>query len=75
MERLAFTIFEAAESANISRSLIYKHIANGTGPRFRKAGNRTLILREDLIVWLRTLPDNRSGRPPEYGNPNPEIAA
>lgn len=60
MEKLAFTIPEAVEAANISRSFLYKLIAEKRGPVFRKAGNRTLILKRDLEHWLKTLPTTRS---------------
>lgn len=56
MDRLALTLYEACEVANVPQSLIYRSLAAGTGPKFRKAGNRTLILKEDLEAWLRTLP-------------------
>lgn len=59
LEKLCLTTFEAAEVANVSRSFIYKSIAEGRGPRYRKAGTRTLILKSDLIKWLESLPDAR----------------
>jgi len=61
MEQLAYTLHQAADAANISRSLIYKCIGAGLGPRFRKAGNRTILLKEDLEAWLRSLPYARPG--------------
>jgi hypothetical protein len=61
MERLAFSLFEAAEAANLSRAQIHRFIIEGRGPRFRKAGRRTIILRSDLEEWLRTLPVIDSG--------------
>jgi excisionase family DNA binding protein len=60
VDKLAFTIDEAVEAANISRSFLYKLIAEKRGPVFRKAGNRTLILKQDLERWLKSLPTTRS---------------
>lgn len=56
--KLAFSVSEAVEISGISRSFLYKCIAQGKGPKFRKAGSRTLILRSDLEAWLKNLPLN-----------------
>jgi excisionase family DNA binding protein len=68
MEQLTYSVSEAAEAANISHSFLYKCVANGVGPRFRKAGTRTLILKSDLEEWLRSLPEapnHRAAHPNE----------
>lgn len=73
MELLAYTIHQAADAANISRSLIYKCIGAGLVPRFRKAGTRTIILKEDLEAWLRSLPSARpDDKHPDQGVPTAE---
>lgn len=69
MEHLSFTLYEAAEVAGVSRSLIYKTIGEGRGPRFRKAGNRTILLKEDLEAWLRSLPYAR----PDDKHPDQDV--
>jgi excisionase family DNA binding protein len=52
---LAFTINEAIDVSRIGRTKIYEAIANGS-LRAKKFGNKTLILREDLQDWLKSLP-------------------
>lgn len=54
-EKIAFTINEAEHVSGLSRSHVYKLIAEGHLPR-RKVGRRTLILREDLEAYLRSCP-------------------
>lgn len=54
--KLVYSVNEASAEAGLSRSLFYKLIAAGQGPKLRKAGTRTIILRTDLEEWLRSLP-------------------
>jgi predicted DNA-binding transcriptional regulator AlpA len=56
MDKLAYSVFEAVEATHIPRAVIYRYIADGRGPKFRKAGSRTIILKSDLLAWLETLP-------------------
>jgi predicted DNA-binding transcriptional regulator AlpA len=57
----AQSVTDAAESAGISRSLLYRLIAEGKGPRVRKIGRRSVVLVEDRDSWLRSLvPDAAS---------------
>jgi excisionase family DNA binding protein len=55
MHKLAFTILEACEFSGLGRSSIYRLFETGALTP-RKAGRRTLILREDLEVFIRNLP-------------------
>jgi excisionase family DNA binding protein len=55
IQRLAFTIKEAARVVGLSRSLLYIAIAQGA-LRARKCGARTVILEADLRRFLRGLP-------------------
>jgi excisionase family DNA binding protein len=60
--RLAYSVREAAQIANLGRSTLYKLIAQGE-LRARKAYGRTLILHDDLDAFLKGLPslDQTSG--------------
>lgn len=61
MTKHAYTVKEASETTGLSRSLLYVEIKRGR-LRIRKLGSRTIILHEDLLVWLDSLPTNL--RPP-----------
>ena len=52
---LAVGIIEAARLAGVGRSTIYESINTGD-LKARKAGRRTLILRDDLQAWLNSFP-------------------
>ncbi len=54
-EKLAFTIGEVVTACRISRTAIYRAIADGSLTA-RKRGSRTLILAVDLERWLKALP-------------------
>jgi len=58
-DRLALGILDAARAAGVGRSTIYENINSGA-LKARKAGRRTLILREDLKAWLDSFPPLRS---------------
>lgn len=53
--KFGFSIKETARASGLSRSLIYLAIAEGK-LRARKCRSRTVILREDLQIFLATLP-------------------
>lgn len=53
--RLAYSVREAAQIANLGRSTLYKLIA-AKELRARKAYGRTLILHDDLEAFLKGLP-------------------
>jgi excisionase family DNA binding protein len=54
--KLALSIVEFAQLCGVGRSLLYQAIKRGD-LKIRKAGRRTLILREDGLAWLAKLPD------------------
>ena len=54
-DRLAVGVMEAARLAGVGRSTIYQSINTGD-LKARKAGRRTLILRDDLQAWLDSFP-------------------
>lgn len=54
-EPLALGIIDAARTAGVGRSTIFEEI-NAGRLKARKAGRRTLILRDDLAAWLASLP-------------------
>lgn len=56
---LALGIIEAARAASVGRSTIFEEI-NAGRLKARKAGRRTLILRDDLAAWLASLPHRTS---------------
>jgi len=53
--KLAFTIAEFVQLSGLGRSYIYKEIKAGR-LIVRKAGTRSLILRDDGKTWLANLP-------------------
>lgn len=53
--KLAFTVPEACEFSGLGRSSLYRLFERGILTP-RKAGRRTLILREDLEAYIRNLP-------------------
>ncbi len=54
-QKLAYSVAELAQLSGLGRSFLYEQIAEGLLP-VRKAGRRTLILREDAQTWLSSLP-------------------
>lgn len=56
MAPLAFSPAHAAEIVGCSRSHIYELLSAGELPG-KKLGNRTIILHDDLVEYLNTLPD------------------
>lgn len=54
--KLSYPITEAAEKASSSRSEIYEALKRGD-LRAKKNGRRTVILHDDLVAYLSSLPD------------------
>ena len=52
-KRAAYTIAEFCEAYRISRSMLYKLFAEGTGPRLIKIGTKNLISAEAAADWRR----------------------
>lgn len=55
MSKLAYSIEETIGLSGMGRTKIYEHINKGQLPA-RKNGRRTLILKEDLEMFLKNLP-------------------
>lgn len=55
MNNEAFTIRSFGNAYGVGRSFIYSEMAAGRLP-FRKAGRRTLIMRDDAQRWADNLP-------------------
>jgi excisionase family DNA binding protein len=51
-DRFAFTIDEAAQLSSLSRSALYIAVKGGR-LRLTKKGRRSLVLRDDLLAYLR----------------------
>jgi predicted DNA-binding transcriptional regulator AlpA len=51
-KRLAYPISEAVCLMGISRSLLYRLISEGAGPKVLKIANRTLVPHEELVRWV-----------------------
>jgi excisionase family DNA binding protein len=56
LEKLGFTVPEAAALSSLGQTSIYKAIRQGR-LRMRKYGTRTIITRTDLVSFLENLPD------------------
>jgi hypothetical protein len=61
VNKLAFTIAEFVQLSGLGRSHIYKEIAAGR-LIVRKAGRRSLILRDEGLAWLANLPTGNQRR-------------
>lgn len=60
--KLAFSVTEFCEAHSLSRSLFYKLLTQGKGPRLSKVGNRTLITAEDAADWRRRISEDSAER-------------
>ena len=56
MEKLAYGIPEAVQVAPVGKTRLYEAINSGV-LKAHKHGTRTIIMRDDLEEWLRSLPD------------------
>jgi predicted DNA-binding transcriptional regulator AlpA len=50
-----FTVPEFLDWAKIGRTLFYKLVKDGKGPKITKIGDRTLVRREEAVRWLAAL--------------------
>jgi excisionase family DNA binding protein len=55
VDRLAFSLADAASTIGVGKSTLHELIATGKLP-VRKLGRRSLVLREDLKKYLQGLP-------------------
>jgi excisionase family DNA binding protein len=55
LPRLAYRVPEAARAVGLSRSSLYLWIKKGAIP-VKKCGARTLILHDDLVDFIKSLP-------------------
>jgi excisionase family DNA binding protein len=60
-EKLTFTLKEAAQALGVSKSTLYKALAEGKLSAI-KLGNRTLIPADALRAWLAAMPTRRGRR-------------
>ncbi len=58
MAKLAYTIDEAVDAGAGGRTKIYEAIKAGE-LKARKRGKRTIILADDLVAFLQSLPEYR----------------
>lgn len=63
-ETRLYTILEAADVLRISRSNVYRMLANGT-LRGKKLGNRTVITSDAIAELIGGLPPAKFGAPSE----------
>jgi hypothetical protein len=68
MEKLGFTVPEAAALSSLGQTSIYKAIGEGQ-LRIRKYGTRTIIIRADLASFLENLPDELESPEGRYARP------
>ncbi len=54
-EAIGLSVIEAARQAGVGRSTLYEAIQSGA-LMARKVGRRTLVTRDDLLLWLSSLP-------------------
>jgi excisionase family DNA binding protein len=63
-EKLTYSVKEASAALSLSKTTIWKAIADGVLPA-QKFGNRTLIPAEGLRAWLAAMPSARKQRRPK----------
>ena len=56
MEMLAYKIPEAVQVAPVGKTRLYEALNSGALKAY-KQGAHTIIMRDDLLAWLRSLPD------------------
>ena len=54
-DRLAYGIDDACTAIGVSRTVLYRLMADGSIP-YRHVGGRRLIVADDLRAWLASLP-------------------
>ena len=56
MDMLAYKIPEAVQVAPVGKTRLYEALNSGA-LKAHKQGSHTIIMRDDLEAWLRSLPD------------------
>ena len=56
IEKIAYSPKDAAEATNICKTNIFHAIARGD-LKSRRFGRKRLILREDLLEWVKSMPE------------------
>ncbi len=60
----AISIVEAARRAGVGRSKLYQAIKRRE-LRVKKCGSRSIVLVDDLVAWVKSLPDSKTAIPQE----------
>jgi hypothetical protein len=55
MDRIAYSLPEAARIAGVSRTRIFDAV-RGRELTVRKAGRSSIVTHDDLLAWIRSLP-------------------
>jgi excisionase family DNA binding protein len=55
MDRIAYRLPEAAELVGVSRTRIFE-AARNRELTIRKAGRASIVTRDDLLAWIKSLP-------------------
>jgi hypothetical protein len=59
---LAFSLAEVVQISGLGRTLLFGEIRDGRLVA-RKCGRRTVVLKDDLLVWLRAMPPSHNALP------------
>src|SRR5262249_14794297 len=62
MDRIAYTLPEAARVAGVSRTRIFDAVRKQE-LTIRKAGRASIVTHDDLVAWIKSLPAR--GKPPK----------
>jgi excisionase family DNA binding protein len=60
MDRIAYPLPEAARITGVSRTRIFDAVRRGE-LTVRKAGRSSIVTRDDLVAWIRSLPVKGKG--------------
>ena len=55
MDRIAYTLPEAARIAGVSRTRMFDAVRRGE-LTIRKVGRSSIVTHEELLIWIRSLP-------------------
>jgi excisionase family DNA binding protein len=60
MDRIAYTLPEAARTAGVSRTRIFDAVRRGE-LTIRKVGRSSIVTHDDLLAWINSLPVKGKG--------------